>query len=87
MIRYCSFERAWLVILDVEGQSSFQELYGEVVFADRVEDEADVAVDEGNFGMILANHHQGEISGAVKQFQRSAEMTQKINFKQGVGHL
>jgi hypothetical protein len=38
-------QRSRLVVLDVEGQSALQELDGEVVLADGVQDEADVAVD------------------------------------------
>ena len=73
MVRDCSFEGAGFVVLDVKGESSFQELDGEVILADCVENEANVAVDQGNLWMVLTNHHQGKIPGPVQQFQCGAE--------------
>ena len=78
MIRDSSFEGAGLVIFDVKGESSFQELDGEVVLADCVKNEANVAVDQGNLGMVLTDHHQGKIPGAVQQFQCGAERVKNL---------
>ena len=78
MIRDSSFEGAGLVIFDVKGESSFQELDGEVILADCVKNEANVAVDQGNFGMVLTDHHQGKIPSAVQQFQCGAERVNKL---------
>ena len=60
------------MIFDVESKGPFQELDGEVVFADRMEDEADVAVDQGDLRMILTDDNQGEVASTVQQFECSA---------------
>lgn len=62
------------VVLNVEGQGTLEELDGEVVLSDGVEDEADIAVDESDFGMIFPDDDQGKVSSAVKQFEGGAEM-------------
>jgi len=66
------------VIFDVESEGAFQELNGEVVFADRVEDEADVAVNQGDLRMVLADHNQGDIASTVQKFECSAGKQNKL---------
>ena len=78
MIRNSSLQRSWFVVLDVEGQGALQELDGEVVLADGVKDEADVAVDQSDFRVVLADDHQGEVAGAVQQLERGAGKAKKV---------
>ena len=40
-----------------------------VVLSDRVEDQADVGVDECELGMILATDQQGQVPSTVQQLQ------------------
>ncbi len=78
MIGDSGLKRSWFVIFDVESEGAFQELDREVVFSDRVKDEADVAVNQGDLRMVLANHNQGEIASTVQKFECSARKQNKL---------
>ncbi len=73
MIGDSSLEGTRLVILDVEGEGALQEFDRQVVFADGVKDEPNVAVDERDLGMVLADHDQSQITSAIQQLEGSAE--------------
>ena len=74
MIGDSGLEGAGLVVLDVEGEGALQELDGQVVLADGVKDESDVAVDESDLGMVFAYHDQSQVTCAVQQLQSSAKI-------------
>jgi hypothetical protein len=61
------------VVFDVESEGAFQELDGKIVLADRVKDEAYVAVDQGHLRVVLADHDEGKVASTVQKFECSAK--------------
>ena len=58
----------------------------DIVLPDGVEDEPDVWVDEGELGVVLPAHQQGQVPGTLQQLQRCRHLQHGIkcqhsNFK------
>ena len=55
------------MIGNVEGEGLLEEPEADIVLSDRVQDQTNVGVDQGKFGMILAGHQKSKISGSKWQ--------------------
>jgi len=87
VIRDRHFKTLGAVVLDVEGEGFLEEPEADVVLSDRVQDEADVGVDEGQLGVVLPADHEGDVASSVEELEGSGDLSVGEAVERQVGVL
>lgn len=74
VVRDGNLEAARAKEADVQGEGLLEEAERQVVLANGVEYEPNVAVEEGHLGVVLPVDDEGQVAGSVQQAERRADL-------------